>query len=105
MKRKARLLEELKEGLTAIYGENLNGVYLYGSYATDEQEAESDIDVVIVLEHYDDYWEEIKRTGSLISNLSLKYDVSISPIRITLRDWRDDDSPFLANVRKDSVPL
>ena len=105
MKHKSRLLEELKEGLNAIYGESLSGVYLYGSYATNEQEAESDVDVAIVLERIDDYWLEVKRTGNLISRLSLKYDVSISPIRITVRDWIEDDFPFLANVRRDSVPL
>lgn len=66
-----QLLQELKEALSHIYGENLRGLYLYGSYATHEEDPESDVDVAIVLRDFDDYWEEIQRTGSIISELSL----------------------------------
>lgn len=100
-----KLLQELKEILCQIYDENLEGLYLYGSYVHEEENAESDIDIAIVLEEFRDYWEEIQRTGQAISALSLKYDVSISPIRIRKIDWVQEDSPFLNNVRKESVRL
>ena len=44
------LLKELKEALQAIYGDHLRGLYLYGSYARGEEIADSDVDVLIVLE-------------------------------------------------------
>jgi predicted nucleotidyltransferase len=100
-----KLLKELKEILCQIYDENLEGLYLYGSYVNGEEDAESDIDIAIVLKDFWDYWEEIQRTGQAISALSLKYDVSISPIRIKKIDWTHEDSPFLNNVRKECVPL
>ena len=101
----ANLLRELKEALYEIYGENLRGLYLYGSYANGEEDAESDVDVAIVLKDFSDYWEEVQRTSQVISELSLKYDMSISPIRVREADWAQEDSPFLKSVRKECIPL
>ena len=81
--------------MSRISHENLKGLSLYGSYAHRDEDAESDVDVAIVLHDFRDYWEEIQRTSQVISDLSLKYDVSISPIRIREVDWIQEDSPFL----------
>lgn len=99
------LLKELKGALRQIYGENLRGVYLYGSYANGEEDPESDMDVAIVLKDFGDYWEEVQRTGQVISELSIEYGVSISPVRILEAQWMLGDSPFLNNVRKECVPV
>ncbi len=99
------LLKELKEMLSQIYAENLDGLYLYGSYVVQTEDAESDVDVAIILKDFRDYWEEVQRTSQAISELSLKYDISISPIRVREINWLQEDSPFLNNVRKESVAL
>jgi len=99
------LLTELKQALRQIYGENLCNLYLYGSYATREEEPESDVDVAIVLKQFGDYWVEIQRTSHVISELSLKYSVTISPVRVQESDWLQEESPFLNNVRKECIPL
>jgi len=93
----AALVEELKEALSHLYGENRRGLYLYGSYASRAEDAESDVDVAIVLQDFADYWEEVQRTSHLVSALSLKYDVSISPVHLREADWHRD-SPFLRTV-------
>ena len=99
------LLAELKAALSHIYGDNLRGLYLYGSYASRAEDAESDVDVAIVLRDFADYWEEVQRTSHLVSALSLKYDVSISPVHVREADWLHGDSPFLHTVRKACLPL
>jgi predicted nucleotidyltransferase len=99
------LLAELKAALSHIYGENLRGLYLYGSYASRTEAAESDVDVAIILQDFADYWEEVQRTSHLVSALSLKYDVSISPVHLRETDWLHGDSPFLLTVRKACLPL
>ncbi len=101
----SNVLKELKEALQQIYGENLRGVYLYGSYANGEEDPESDMDVAIVLKDYGDYWEEVQRTGQVISELSMEYGVSISPVRIREAQWLLGDSPFLNSVRKECIPV
>lgn len=97
------LLDELKVGLARIYGERLRGVYLYGSYARGEADPESDVDVLIVLDHVERYAAEIERTGELGSRLSLKYGVSISQVFLRESDWLRGDPPFLANARDEAV--
>ena len=98
------LLGELKAGLEALYGERLEGLYLYGSYARGEEDSESDLDVLIVLDCIEHYAGEVDRTSFLISDLSLKYRVSISCVFTTQHDWQGRDMPFLANVREEAIP-
>lgn len=97
------LLQELKQGLRLVYGPNLKGVYVYGSRVRGEERPESDLDVAIVLGDFADYWAEVRRTSELISDLSLKYEVSISPVRLRELDWIRGDSPFLNSVRREST--
>jgi predicted nucleotidyltransferase len=98
-----QLLKELKSGLAALYGNRLCGVYLFGSYARGEQEAESDLDILIILSYYERYSAEIERTGELVSTLSLKYGVSISRKFITESHWATVDSALLRNVHAEAV--
>ena len=98
------LLHELKAGLEAIYGERLRGVYLYGSYARDEADEESDVDVLVVLDDVEHYAAEVNRTSELGARLSLHYGVSISKVFLRERDWLRGQTPFLANVREEAIP-
>jgi predicted nucleotidyltransferase len=98
------LLDELKAGLSQIYGPRLRGVFLYGSYARTEADAESDVDVAVVLDAIDRYYDEIRRTGDLASRVSLKHGVSVSRTFLTEADWRDGRSPFLINAREEAIP-
>lgn len=98
-----RLLTELKTDLQEIYGPRLKGFYLFGSYARGEQDPESDVDVLIVLDNFTSYCEEIRRSGYLASQLSLKYDVSVSRVFMRESEWLHEDTPFLLNVRGEAV--
>ncbi len=100
-----KLLQELKEGLEGTYGPRLKGVYLFGSYATEKQDSESDLDVLILLDCIHRYADEVDRTSEFISNLSLKYGLSISRIFLTEQDWQGDGTPFLNNARREAVAL
>ena len=97
------LLVRLRERLQEIYGTRLRGLYLYGSFARGEQDDESDVDIVIVLDRVDAYGAEVARTSALISALSLDSGLSISRVFIPQQDWAERDSPFLANVRKEAI--
>ena len=98
-----QLLDELKRELRLIYDNRLEGIYLFGSYARGEQDAESDLDVLIVLHNYASYSAEVNLTGELISRLSLEYGISISRTFIRKSDWQEGDSPLVRNIRKEVV--
>jgi predicted nucleotidyltransferase len=101
----SNLLEELKSGLKDLYQDRLCDVFLFGSYARGEQDAESDLDIMIILNNYERYGEELDRTSYIISNLSLKYGVSISTIFFSKQEWLVADTPLLRNVRLEAVAM
>jgi len=98
-----RLLSELKQGLTELYGGHLKAIYLFGSYARGDYDERSDVDVMIVLDDYESYWDELVRSAELASNLSLKYDVTICRMNMTEGHWNKGDLPVLMNVREEGV--
>ena len=74
------LLARLRKRLEGTYGVRLRGLYLYGSFARGSEDAESDVDVIIVLERIDAYGAEVARTSALNSELSLESGLSISRV-------------------------
>ncbi|MCJ7583211.1 MAG: nucleotidyltransferase domain-containing protein [Anaerolineales bacterium] len=99
-----RLLKELKNGLVRICGDRLNGLYLYGSYARGDAQVDSDVDVMIVLDGYKSYWEELKRTSELIGDVSLDHNITVSRIIMTEEQWLHSDTPLLHNIRAQGWP-
>ena len=99
------LLAELKQGLAKIYGNRLKAVYLFGSYARGDYHEGSDLDVMIVLDTYKSYWDELVRSAELASELSLEYNVTISRMIMTEEQWKRGDLPVLRNIRIEGVPV
>ena len=97
-------MKELKEGLMRIYGDRLKAVYLYGSYARGDYRPGSDVDVMILLKNYNDYWKEYRRSSDYVSDVSLKYDVTVSYILIKETQWKEAAKPILRNIHKDGLP-
>jgi len=97
-------MKELKEGLIRIYGDRLKAVYLYGSYARGDYREGSDVDVMILLKTYKDYWKEYLRSSAYVSDISLKYDVTVSYILVKEVQWKDADRPLLRNIHREGMP-
>jgi len=97
------LLAAFKRGLKRLYGDRLESLYLFGSYARGEAIPDSDVDLAIVLDEVTHYGREIRRTGGLTASLALTYEVSISCVFISSADWRRGEGPFLVNVRTDAI--
>jgi type I restriction enzyme S subunit len=98
-----RLVSDFRIALDEIYGPRLRGVFLYGSYARGDADEESDVDVLVVLDDFDRYGEEISRTAEAAANLSLRYGVSLSRVFARERDWLCGDTVFLSNAREEGV--
>lgn len=99
------ILEELHAEFRRMYQERFKQLILYGSHARGEATADSDIDVVAVIEGIVNPVTELGRLSGMISRISLKYDTLISVYPVSTEDFEHRDSPLLLNVRKEGVPL
>jgi predicted nucleotidyltransferase len=101
-----RILHELKKGLVEIYSDQLQAVYLFGSFARGEGRLpDSDIDVMIVLNGEFDYREVQNRSVEFIANLCLENDVVISWFFVSDSEYIQSRMPFMLNVRDDAVMI
>lgn len=99
------ILGELRERLEALYGERLCRLMLYGSQARGDAEAGSDVDVLVVLAGTVNPSTEIARTEFIVAEISLKYDVVIACVFISLERFEKRRTPLLLNVRKEGVDV
>ena len=99
------LLAVLKEQFRAIYGDRLQGLYLYGSYARGTAHKGSDIDVLLVLQGTVQPVEEINRVNAIVSDLCLQSGLLISIYPVSTTGFQTRQSPFFMNVRKEAIPL
>jgi uncharacterized protein len=99
------ILTQLKQALTDFYGDRLLHLTLFGSQARGDAEPDSDIDVLVVLKQPVNPGEEINRTGQVVANLSLHYDVVISCLFMDETHYKTRNGSLLRNIRKEGVLL
>lgn len=100
------ILQAIYEKSAKEFGDKLDAVILYGSYARGDYTEESDIDVMVMvdmdkLELQRHRWE----MSGLTSDLSLEHGVTVSlhlQDRATFERFRED-LPFYMNVIKDGI--
>lgn len=106
--RLATILYEVKEEVLKLFGDKLEQLILYGSYAREEQDLESDIDIMILLDEREDklrkYTHEI---ACIMTDLSLKYDTFISIAEEKYDRYYEylDVLPYFQNIYNEGVKI
>lgn len=93
----------LRRELGAVYGERLIGVWLFGSRARGDQDPDSDIDVLVVLDEIDSYAADLRMSSEAASRLSLEAGVTISRLLATRDSWERLDRPILRAVAVEGI--
>jgi uncharacterized protein len=97
------ILQTVKDYLKVFYQERLQAVILYGSQARGDSHADSDIDVLVVLDQVTNPYSEIDKTGDFIAHLCLENDIVISRHFISAEKFASGKNPFLSNIKKEGV--
>ena len=98
------MMKETYSALSSVFGEKLDEVWLYGSYARGDFDAESDVDIMALVDLPKEQLAMYRRKVSdLSSDLDLKYDVLLS-IKLQDKDTFlrfSNTLPFFQNVMKE----
>ena len=97
------ILQRLKICLQEIYGDRLLKMILFGSHARGEASGDSDIDVLVVLKGDINLGEEIKKTSTVVAELSLEYNQVISRLFINESRFNFYNSPLLQNISLEGI--
>ena len=95
-------LHELKDRLACDFG--LIEMRLFGSRAREEGDAESDVDVLIILASTD--WETEKRIYDIAFDLDLKHDVVLNTVICSQQEFASKlfrASGFYREVERDGI--
>lgn len=94
-----------RERLFGEYQENLVAVILFGSAARGELDEESDIDVLVVLRDYKDFWKEFRTISDIAYDISMGTDfqVLISPVLVAQEEYERSRGVFLRNIKREGV--
>ena len=84
-------------------GFDIHKAFLYGSYATNQASADSDIDVLLVLKSFDESGLEMKTKAWELTRL---VDTRIEPYTVGMKKFLSDDiSPLLLIVKKEGIEI
>ena len=102
------ILSEIPKTASETFGEHLDSVILYGSYARGDYDDESDVDVMAMLNlpraQIAGYRDQV---SELAFEIGLKYDVLLS-VKLQEKAFFDRcfaASPFYQNVTRDGIRI
>ena len=98
--------EELVQGLTDIFGNNISMIILYGSVARGNATKESDIDIAIVVRSQMDDATK-RRFLNWAADMDIRYERVFSIVDIqesNMKKW-EDVLPFYRNVKREGIVL
>ena len=101
------MIRDLVNGLQLIFAKNVTQIILYGSVARQEESAESDIDIAVIIIEEIQNPEIRKKFIEWNSEMDLKYNrvFSIVDIEKANMDKWGDVLPFYKNIKKEGVVL
>lgn len=93
--------------LSEAYGERLRGLFLYGSRARGDAAEDSDVDLLVVLADFEDFWKEFHRISSMAyaSSFDAGLKVLLSAFPIQEKAFQKGASPLILNVRREGVKV
>ncbi len=103
-----KLFLDVNKNMKKLFGSKLQKIILYGSYAQNKQNKESDIDFLVLVDDNEKSLRKKKyRIADIMTNLSLNYDILVSITEDTYKQFKEysDILPFYKNISKTGVEI
>ncbi len=100
------IIKNFSDETRRILRDNLVAQYLFGSVARNDASKFSDIDILIIVKHFD--YQIRKELSRLSSKYSISHGVCISPIIKDVKSWEQNKfykTLFYDEIQRDSVRL
>lgn len=91
--------------LRELYGARLKQVVLFGSWARGDASAESDIDLLVILDEIRSRREELDRMNEILWRHSLDNDVVVTELPVSEDEFQASTEPLLIRARAEGVPV
>lgn len=98
----------MKKGYEQVYRDNIIDIYLYGSYARGDYNAESDIDFAAVVKGERlDLQRKLKAMWDIAADLGMERDAVISPMVIPYSEFikYKDELPYYRNIIREGLKI
>ncbi len=102
------ILSDVKHEIRQLFGDKLRGLILYGSYARNEQNPESDIDIMILVDDSEDGLRNFRYLiADVMGELTIKYGKLISLAEVTYNRFVDflEVLPFYKNIDEEGIEI
>ena len=99
-----KILRDFKKTVTKLYGERLNRMILYGSWARGEATEGSDIDLLIALKGRVNTLEK-SRITDVICDIQLENGIDISTILVSENQYKKNNMPVYLNIRNEGIEV
>lgn len=96
--------QQMTQSYRAVYGDNIVAIYLYGSYAREDYNSESDIDITAIVKgDRMELQHKLKQIWDISADIGLENDVIVSPAVIPFDEYEKYKQilPYYMNIRKE----
>lgn len=98
-----QILRAIEARLRVVHGKRLRGLVLYGSQARGEATADSDIDVLVLLDGPFDYGRELEKNLQALYPLALEWSRRISAKPVAVDEYDKLDCPLYRAAHQEGI--
>ena len=104
MARLDSVLLQFRDALSALYGDRIERVVLFGSRARGDAHADSDYDIAVFLEDLSDRWREFHRLADLRAEILAETNAFLEARPFRAGSYCDR-TPLMHEIRRDGLDL